>query len=62
MLAKLVASEQPGHEVGRDRLAPLVDEDRAIGIAVEGDAEGGAGRFTASITSRRFSTLSGSAS
>jgi hypothetical protein len=36
------AREQRGEQVGGNRLARLVDEDRPVGVAVEGDPEIGA--------------------
>jgi hypothetical protein len=37
-----VARQQAGHQVRRDRLAPLVHEDRAVRVTIEADAEVGA--------------------
>ena len=36
--------EQRRHEIARDELAVFVDEEAAIGVAVPGDADFGAGR------------------
>ena len=52
--------EQRGDEVAGDELAGLVDEEAAVGVAVEGDAEVGAVvAHLAEITSSRFSGSSG---
>ena len=58
--SSIASREERGHEVARDELARVVDEEAAVGVAVEGDPEVGAlGRASRSTMNSRFSGSSG---